>query len=83
VIETNPTDSTTQTTSTRSKHTLDKNHFLFAMTKRGWTYSDSHGWLAPTGRHTRATMEQDWIDSILESVDCPHEPERKESLENA
>jgi hypothetical protein len=65
-----------------NKHTLNKDRFLIEMKKRGWTFSDSHGWLAPVGAHTKQTMEQNWIDSIIESIDCPFE-EHKETLGDA
>jgi hypothetical protein len=66
-----------------NKHTLNKDKFLNEMQKRGWTFSDSHGWLAPTDRsNTKQSMEQAWVDAIVASVDCPFE-EHSETLGDA
>ena len=60
------------TKSTTTKHTLNKEKFLVAMLSRGWQFSDAYGWTAPMSR-TKRQMEQQWIESILEAVECPHE----------
>jgi len=55
------------------KHTLDKDRFHNAMKKRGWNLDGPEGsWIAPMGS-TRRKMEQDWLESLLEAVECPHE----------
>jgi hypothetical protein len=66
-------------------HKLDLKRFLQAMEKSGWSLSYSHGWTAPTTHpNTKQSMEQEWIDSILEAVECPHEEhEHKETLGDA
>lgn len=54
------------------KHILNKTKFLTAMEKRGWKFDSIQGWLVPHGA-SLAKREQDWIDSILESVECVQE----------
>jgi len=67
---------TTPTKSKTTDHSLNKDRFQKAMESRGWRLTDAHGWTAPERRgNTRKTMEKDWIDSILEAIDCPHEKE--------
>ena len=54
--------------SPKTKYTLNKDEFLKAMESRGWTFSEIYGWLAPQGGFTKQQMEQQWVDSILESI---------------
>ena len=55
------------------KHTLDKARFHAAMTKRGWNLDGPQNtWICPPGR-TRQQMEDDWLASLLEAIECPHE----------
>lgn len=49
-------------------HKLNKEEFLEQMKSRGWIF-DYRGWIAPSWK-TKAQMEQDWIDSIEESIEC-------------
>ena len=53
-----------------TNHKLNKAKFLEAMLKRGWIYSGV-GWLIPVNR-TRREAEQDFVDCIEESIECPY-----------
>lgn len=55
-------------------HRLNKQKFQDAMERRGWIMdAPTHSWIRPNGL-TQAAAEQDWIDAILEAVECEPEP---------
>ena len=70
---------------THAKHSLNKERFLEEMKARGWKFDDAHGWLAPEVQGlTKRVMEQHWVESIVASIDCPHEQaEVRETLGDA
>ena len=55
------------------KHSLNKDKFLAEMQKRGWILHDSlHTWIRPASR-SQQEAEQNWVDAIVASIDCPFE----------
>lgn len=56
------------------RYTLNKDRFLEEMTARGWKFDDILGWLAPqVPGLTKRMMEEHWVESILQAVECHHE----------
>ena len=54
-------------------HKLNKDKFLEEMQKRGWILHDSlHTWIRPASR-SQQEAEQNWVDAIVASIDCPFE----------
>ena len=54
-------------------HKINKDKFLAEMQNRGWRLDEhTHSWIRP-GARTQREAEQNWVDAILASIDCPHE----------
>jgi len=64
------------------KHKLNKDKFLEEMQKRGWILHDSlHTWIRPASR-SQQEAEQNWVDAIVASIDCPLEPHTKVEVDD-
>ena len=62
-------------------HRLNKQKFQQSMERRGWIMdAPTHSWIRPNGL-TQATAEQDWIDAILEAVECEQPQEIQDGIQ--
>jgi hypothetical protein len=65
-----------------SEHKLNKDKFLEEMQKRGWILHDSlHTWIRPASR-SQQEAEQNWVDAIVASIDCPFEATTKVEVDD-
>lgn len=60
------------------QHRINRDKFFQEMKRRGWILDGEVGWLIPSGRRSH-DREVDWYESLLASIECPHEAAAKET----